>query len=425
MARRLVLILGMTCLVQAPVRLLNYYKLGSPCISEQTESKYIKAMNALASIDTGTPLHGAVISRKSIELAAGVSKSCRELALILDSDIWRFWRPVYLGVAPPDGEIGSGYIPWAIRDHVSKLGYFASPLAAKSFFDKIQTDLNKSFVEGRLKKRLVIHSYIGPPPPIMDVLTSFQYIIKCSFLPPVFTPKAEFWDSQIQFHYDTACNRKAVFFQKELSQVCITGSAWDKIHPSPLVNVEFTSENGFLSRGLISYVKGEEYPCGGGVVAFNITFPNIPGKLNLTDFNGQKISLNTPLSSPPEILSTWLLHDLKIIKNLNSDHYYEKINFAVRAFWVIGNLSLIPLVVILRLNNNKIKCLSWPLRAVVAIFFIITFRILMMSLIDCTAFHMRDFRYIFPISLNLPLCFAMLGILLSFSVSIFHFKKYE
>jgi hypothetical protein len=425
MTRRFVLILVITCFIQAPIRILNYYKLGSPCISEQTESKYIKAMNALASIDTGNPLHGAVISKKSIECAAGVSHSCRELALILDSDIWRFWEKVHLGVAPPYGEIGSGYITWAIRDHVSKLGYFASPLASQGFFDKIQTDLNNSFAEGRLKKRFVIHPLIGPPPPLMHVLNSFLSIIKYSFFPASFKPKPEFWDPQIQFHYDIACNRKSVFFQKGLSQVCITGSAWNKLHPSPLVNVEFISENGIFTNGSISYVKGAEYPCGGGVVAFNITFPNIPGKLNFTDFNGQKVSLNTPLYSMPDFLSTWSFHDSKFINNWNKNQYHEALYFAIRIFWVVGNLLLIPLVLLSRFNiKENLKFLNWHLRAVVAIFFLITIRILMMSLIDCTAFHMRDFRYIFPITLNMPLCFATLGILLSIPVATFRSNKH-
>lgn len=426
MSRRFVLILLITCFIQAPVRILNYYKLGAACISEQTENNYVKAMNALASIDTGYSLHGAVISKKSIEFAASVSQSCRELGTIIDSDIWRFWEEVYLGVAPPDGEIGSGYILWAIRDHVSKLGYFASPLASRDFFQKIQIDLNKAFADGRLKKRFVIHPLIGPPPPLIDVLTSFVYIIKCSFLPPVFTPKAEFWNPQIQFDYDKACSRKSIFLQKEISQVTIAGSAWNKVHPSPLVLVEFISDDGISANASIFYIKGAEIPCGGAQVGFNITIPNIKGNLNLIDHNGEKISLKTPIFSMPDTLSTWSLYGSKIIKKWNKNQYHETLYSTIRFLWVVGNLLLILLVVFSRFNiKETFKSFNWTLRAFVAIFFLITFRILMMSLIDCSAFHMRDFRYVFPIALNMPLCFAMLGILLSLLISIFRINKHD
>ena len=122
--------------------------------------QHSKLLKNLASIDTGQPQIPYVsISRKSRELAYSVSPTLAKLQPQVEdpSDVW---HTASRESGLPDGEIGTGWI-WHTFNSKLLPAVNNSRSAAEATYKHINSELDRAFQDGHLKRRFILHPLLG------------------------------------------------------------------------------------------------------------------------------------------------------------------------------------------------------------------------------------------------------------------------
>jgi len=385
--------------IQLPFRILNYHFYSFYSITEQDERKYLKAVALLAGINDDINNMHVPISLDALNRASQFSQNVRLLSNELHGSIGRYWSHCFVGHQHPDGEIGGGWIEPAIRESVDKIGYYKSSISAQLFYDNITSDLEKAFKEKKLTKRFILHNTIGGIPPLTEILKSSYFIIKTCFYFPSYEPSHDFPNPEWIHLFDAACTRKACSFQRSNNFSKIAGIAFNKDFPHPLDNVSFKSNKKIL-LGDIYYGKHNLLPGGGGMVSFEITIPTeSSGKIVLTDtcksyceieyINGSFQNQNP---------NKWIILSNDVSKGVSSNYNLPFILHHFKAYQIVwDSLLAMSIACILLINYHKITFNKSNIFLVLAPSAFIIARLLMMSIVDSTAFYMRDYRYIYPL----------------------------
>lgn len=304
--------------VKLPILVGNYLTFGNWTVSDQSEPSYERAMKALVSVRPKNPVPHAPLARATIERIAAVSPAMREIAPSLLGDLGTGWSRASLGHPTPLGQIGAGWLGWALRDSAAAAGKYATPATARAFYRDLADQVETAFRTKKLSRRLVIHPLAISFPPLEEFFGSLQQIVKASLMPRTFNPVGEWMNPKVQSNYDIAANRKSVFLEKRISEA------------------QAPQSFGVLARMII-------------------------GKFKL-----------------------------------------------LQAIW-LGVLIFVTVYALTLLRGARWSSL---LPFLVGYLFIVGTRLSMMSLIHGYAFHMTDWRYVFPISLSLcMLPFSLVGIL--------------
>jgi hypothetical protein len=123
---------------------------------------YVQAINSWLAIDSGKPTPPQItITRKTMELAFGVSRAADELRSYFDGPgkAWEFWTEQATGIR---GEIGDGWFYWALRDAAASAGWYKSPALAEEKYKEMASQIQNGFHDGRLKKRVVLIPFVDP-----------------------------------------------------------------------------------------------------------------------------------------------------------------------------------------------------------------------------------------------------------------------
>jgi hypothetical protein len=119
---------------------------------------HIRLLRNLARIETGQPqVRFVPISQRSRELAYAVSPTLAKLRPLVENP-QDSWQVVSRQFGLASGEIGGGWIWHAIND---KMLSQRSPAVAEAEYEKINAELQAAFDDGRLKRRFILHPFIG------------------------------------------------------------------------------------------------------------------------------------------------------------------------------------------------------------------------------------------------------------------------
>jgi hypothetical protein len=212
------LMLSIAYAVKLPILLGNYITFGNWTVSDQSEPSYVRAMKALVSVRPRNPVPHAPLARATIERIAAVSPAMREISPALLGDLGTGWARASLGHPTPEGEIGAGWLGWAVRDSAAAAGKYATPATARAFYNDLATQIEGAFETKHLPRRTVIHPLAISFPSISEFTGALRDVLKASILPRAFRPVQEWTNPQVQFHYDVATNRKSIFLEKILSK---------------------------------------------------------------------------------------------------------------------------------------------------------------------------------------------------------------
>jgi len=183
---------------------LNYAKWGTFAPYDLANSGYKSAVAALSGIDTGrTPLQVSVTSQMLKEGYA-VSPTLRELRPQMDGPVGSQWIDLSTSIGA-DGEIGSGWFYWALRDAAARAGWHATAVMADEKYQAAANEINAAFENGVLKQRQSLASSFLDPDVgkwLPSLPNSFVKIVRLSVLPlvsDVVLPK----ENATQLQFDT------------------------------------------------------------------------------------------------------------------------------------------------------------------------------------------------------------------------------
>jgi hypothetical protein len=202
--------------VKLPFLVGNYVAFGNWSVSDQSEPSYERALKMLVSVRPELPVAHAPLSRATIEQIATHSPAMAEIAPLLLGGLGTGWSRASLGHPTPEGEIGAGWLGWAVRDAAAAAGKYATPAAARKFYQDVATEVEQAFTAGKLSKRRVLHPLAISLPSPRELCRSIADIVQAALLLRPFRPVPEWVDPRVQLHYDVATNRKGMFLEKSL-----------------------------------------------------------------------------------------------------------------------------------------------------------------------------------------------------------------
>lgn len=164
---------------------LNYAKWGTFAPYDLANSGYKRAIASLSGIDAGrTPLQVSV-TMQMLEKAYSVSPTLRELKPQMDGPVGGQWIDLSTSIGA-QGEIGSGWFYWALRDAAARAGWHSSAPMADQKYHAVANEINDAFEKGILKKRQsLVSSFVDPDVQkwLPSLPSSFIKVVRLSVLP--------------------------------------------------------------------------------------------------------------------------------------------------------------------------------------------------------------------------------------------------
>lgn len=111
------------------------------------------AYGALLRVRVGPELPYVPVTREAREAMAAVSPAFAEVQRQLDTGIARGWAGAseFLTGLPPDqGQIGGGWLMWAVREATARAGYHGNAHEALAFYRRVAREINRACDEGLL-----------------------------------------------------------------------------------------------------------------------------------------------------------------------------------------------------------------------------------------------------------------------------------
>ena len=151
-------------------RNLSHYGWFGTC--EFRAPQFQAAYGSLLRVRVGPELPYVPVTRQAREAIAAVSPAFAELQHELDAGLARGWAGAsefFTHLPPDEGQIGGGWLIWAIRAAAAQAGHHHSAREAMAFYDRLAREVNQACADGRLPA--------GPP--------------RAGFLPPWQESRAE------------------------------------------------------------------------------------------------------------------------------------------------------------------------------------------------------------------------------------------
>ena len=135
---------------------------GSFARSEMTAPAFQRLFHSLLRIKPADPKPFPPITMDTLHRAFGVSPTFALLRDRVDGETGGWWRTETERRTGVPGEIGVGWIVWAIRQAASDHSIFKTPASAQNFFKKAAREIDKAIDDGRLTSRLVVDGFNDP-----------------------------------------------------------------------------------------------------------------------------------------------------------------------------------------------------------------------------------------------------------------------
>lgn len=130
---------------------INYIRYHSTNIVETKGTNFVRAINAINSVDIGQEIPFLPASHQKRQAIYQISPSFSELRTYFDVDGKAWTQPGCAMYPHTCGDYASGWFMWALRDGVSKLGYYESSKKADDFYNQILREVENACKENILK----------------------------------------------------------------------------------------------------------------------------------------------------------------------------------------------------------------------------------------------------------------------------------
>ena len=152
----LILLLGISALIS----FINYHHYDVYYTNELNDSNFASAMKNIYAVDTDDIVDRCSVPKSTLEKLYRVSPTLAGIKKELDA-AYSAWDKN--DTHPRDGNVEDGWFFWALRDGVSYAGHYESPQKSNVFYEKVGSEVDLAFLDGKLKKRAVMPSALMPP----------------------------------------------------------------------------------------------------------------------------------------------------------------------------------------------------------------------------------------------------------------------
>ncbi len=140
-----------TALPISAVLTANYVKYGHFGIKDSAVKEFNSAFKLMKSVRTNEEKPFVDISHESFSKMFEISPALAEFQPYLQGDLGKRWGGLMCKRhAEACGEIGGGYVFWALRDALAAKGYYQTPDKMKSVYSQISKELKKACISGEL-----------------------------------------------------------------------------------------------------------------------------------------------------------------------------------------------------------------------------------------------------------------------------------
>ena len=154
--------LSVAAVVILCVYTINYSVFGSFARSEMTARSFQSLFHSLIRIRPATEKRFVPITTDTLHRAFEVSPTFAMLKTPLDGSVGDAWRAETHRQVGVSGEIGVGWIVWAIRQAASEVGWFETDDRARHSFEKAAREIDHACDSGTLPSRFVIDGFLDP-----------------------------------------------------------------------------------------------------------------------------------------------------------------------------------------------------------------------------------------------------------------------
>ncbi|AOS44948.1 hypothetical protein Verru16b_02017 [Lacunisphaera limnophila] len=133
--------------------------------SEFHATEFKAAYGAMLRVHVGPERPFVPVSREAREAMAAISPAFAELQHQFDAGLAAGWAgssSFLTGLPAEEGQIGGGWMIWAVREATAKAGHAASAADALAFYDRLARELNAAADSGRLPAGPPRHGFVPP-----------------------------------------------------------------------------------------------------------------------------------------------------------------------------------------------------------------------------------------------------------------------
>jgi hypothetical protein len=139
----------------------NYLNYGYFGLAGQKETQFVRAMNALYSVESGEQVQYVAVPRKTRELIYAVSPAFRSIKDGIDPGPISTWQSGCSVYPSTCGDIPTAWFMWAMRTSVDLKGHFAAGTHI-DFYRRLADEIETACAAGKLKCRGGLLSYVPP-----------------------------------------------------------------------------------------------------------------------------------------------------------------------------------------------------------------------------------------------------------------------
>ena len=153
--------LGTLFLLNLAINAANYRAFHSFAKSEFNATSFKAAYKALLRIKHERDQRFVAVSTDALEKAYSVSPTFAQLRPQLAGELGRNWQvPAFeaLGLH----EIGTPWVPWALRSSANAQGIHQSAVSANRFYRNVAKEINRACDDGRIPSRFVLSTFLDP-----------------------------------------------------------------------------------------------------------------------------------------------------------------------------------------------------------------------------------------------------------------------
>jgi hypothetical protein len=122
---------------------LNFLNYGAPVVQEFTQGSFSKAASAISSVDNGARKPFVPSSHEAREAIATVSQEFEFLNSYMNNE-GEFWEEPGCDLMPSTcGEIGGGWLPFALRDAAAARGAYSDGGTSEKYWSGLAADVNQ------------------------------------------------------------------------------------------------------------------------------------------------------------------------------------------------------------------------------------------------------------------------------------------
>jgi hypothetical protein len=379
---------------------------------------YVRAYASLQAIRPDLPIRFVPVTRETRKKAYAVSPSFRELAPFIDGEgeNWGAYESrTSMGI---QGEIGAGWFYWVLIGAAAKAGHFRSAPEAEDFFGHVADEVTAALDDGRLPRRRVLISFIDPDLSLWlkNVPASFIRLTRRLFPTdaPVRTMPPTDIRPEISDAFDAAANRRAgladpprfsvsgwvlAAAHRPTSIQVVDGAGapiWTRFRPQPRPDVPPLQYNGKPGPPALGFTVGWPASYRPDLVQLRVLMDD--GRLALS---GPIASL--PLAKPVSHLGAEPAFVIALDRLDQPPRGALLLQAAASRVtsWYVPVLAAFALFSAIRLGfavKGKSHSLGPAVVVLLFVLAIISSRLLLLAILDASAWNALQARYLFPVA---------------------------